>query len=217
MNRACWISRAWHGSVAQAGANERRLFVPSFLRTSAPLAERVRRHPTRTTMFSKIVNMRSPSPLSEKWLAVHAARYSRVSFELDSKRSGALPIYHVSNRESAQSIYATGKIFGVDVVSSAHFHHTPEAASRQAAADGVILGFIWSGAVTNVDLSNDASTHRDRRPNILFDVPIAAYDNQTWELRLYPGTAGLLLVFVEIAGTGYLLRGHRKVEVVQGG
>lgn len=177
----------------------------------------VRNNSTLTAMFSTILNMFSLPTLSDKWLANNATPYSRVRFESDTKQSGALPIYHVSNRESAQSIYATGKIFGIDVVSSAHFHHTPQGAGRQAAVDGILLGFTWSGVVANVDLSNDASSHRDRRPNILFDVPISEYDNQTWELRLYPGTTGLLLAFFEIANTGYLLRSPRVVEVIQGG
>ena len=167
-------------------------------------------------MFSKILNMCSPQPLSDEWLAKNAIQCSRVSFESDTKQSGALPIYHVSDHESSQSIYTSGKIFGVDIVSSAHFHHTPQGAMGQAAANGTLLGFTWRGAVTNVDLFNDASTHRDRRPNVLFDVPISKNNSQTWELRLYPGTAGVLLCFVEIANTSYLLRSPRNIEVVQG-
>lgn len=176
-----------------------------------------RHHSTLSTMFRKVLNMFCPPLLSDKWLAENTKPYSRVSFESDAKQSGASPIYHVSDLESAQSIYETRKIFGIDVVSSAHFHHTPQGARRQAAADGILLGFTWRGARANVDLSDNASSHRDRRPNILLDVPISEYNNETWELRLYPGTVGLLLGFLEIANTGYLLRCSRDVEVVQGG
>ncbi len=177
----------------------------------APLNSGVRHRSTFTTMFSKILNMLSPPPLSDKWLSINATPYSRANFESDTKQSRALPIYHVSDHESGQSIYATGKIFGIGVVSSAHFHHTPQGANRQPAADGILLGFTWRGAVANVDLSNDASSHRDCRPNILFDVPILEYNNQTWELRLHPGTAGLLPGFLEISNTCYLLRSPRDI------
>lgn len=166
------------------------------------------------TMLCKIFNILCPPYLSKKWLDNNTIQYSCLDFKDDKKQSGGKPIFHVTDYESAQSIYESGKIFGIDTVSSAHFHHTPQGASRQAASVGVALGFSWHGTVIKIDLSDDPSSHRDRRANILFDVPCSETNDETWELRLYPGTTSLQLRFVEIANTGYLLKSPKNIEVI---
>ncbi|PVX83670.1 hypothetical protein [Paraburkholderia unamae] len=167
-------------------------------------------------MFNFLRDMLCPAdPLTTTWLEKNATPYKRAAFELDAKTQGVVPIFHVTDLSSAQAIYLSKTMFGIDVVSAAHFHHTPQGAGAQAIADGVLLGFTWKGRIVNVDLSDDRSSHKDRRANILFDVPISEYRRDTWELRLYPGTSsGLKLEFIEYAQCGFLLSNQREVSIV---
>lgn len=165
-------------------------------------------------MLKGIRKLFYPLPLSEKWLHQNATVHGRSDFVAEAKSTGATPMFHVTDLERAQSIVDRGEIYGVDVVSSAHFHRTPEAASHQADASGFVLGFSWSGQVIAIDLPTNLTSHNDRRPNILFDAPISEFDRRTWELRLYPGTVGLALSYVEVAGNGYLLRKPIELRVI---
>jgi hypothetical protein len=161
-----------------------------------------------------ILEFFGPRPLTSKWLGKHASPSSRKDFEASSRALGTTPMYHVTSLDRAQSIYRNGHIYGVDVVNSAHFHHTPQGAARQADRTGVLLGFRWSGSVVRVNLSDNSSSHKDRRPNVLFDVPITEYGaHDTWELRLYPGTAGLFLDYVEVGKQGFCLRTPKSLRV----
>lgn len=157
------------------------------------------------------------TPFSAPWMTEHAVVSSRSDFENAAMSEHAVAIYHVTSIERAQSVFAQRQIFGVDVVSSAHFHSSVSGAANQAYAEGAVLGFMWRGPVHKLQLDRDSSTHTDRRPNILFDVPIATHDQRTWEMRLYPGTTGLELSFVEIDGEAHLLREPVLLRVVQGG
>ncbi len=149
-----------------------------------------------------------------EWLMENAVAQSRKDFEESAKLLNATPMYHATEMESAVTIVATKKIYGIDVVSAAHFHHRPDGAIRQAQKSGVYLGFFWSGEVVQVDLALNDTTHADRRPNILFDVPIEKVGGETWELRLYPGTTGLLLAYFEVGGNGYRLNTPVALSVI---
>jgi hypothetical protein len=165
-------------------------------------------------MLKSFINRIIPAPLSDSWLSKHAAASSQTEFESNAKNEMARPIYHVTSREHAQSIYREKAIFGIDVVNAAHFHFIPQSASNQATAHGVVLGFCWRGLEKKVDLSKDSSTHQDRQPNVLFDVPISEFRKETWELRLYPGTTGLTLSYVQIGGKSHLLRRPFEIFVI---
>ncbi len=168
-------------------------------------------------MLTSIFNRKPPTPFSASWMAEHAVVSSRADFATAAKSEDSVAIYHVTSVELAQSVFEQRQIFGVDVVSSAHFHSSVSGAANQAFAEGAVLGFVWRGPVHKLQLDRDSSTHADRRPNILFDVPIATHDQRTWEMRLYPGTTGLELTFVEIDAVAYLLREPVLLRVVQGG
>ena len=153
--------------------------------------------------------------LSARWLAQYATLTTRESFQTQAQDQSAKAIFHATDSESAASIIETKKIYGIDVVSSAHFHHDVSGAMNQAQRSGVLMGFLWGGEVIKVDLSNDISSHRDRRPNILMDVPISASGTKTWEMRLYPGTTGLMLHYLEFSsGHAYLLKQAIVFQVI---
>ncbi len=168
-------------------------------------------------MLKSLFKRKPLTPFSAPWMTEHAVVSSRADFENAATSEHARAIYHVTSVERAQSVFEQRQIFGVDVVSSAHFHSAVSGAASQAFAEGAVLGFVWRGPVHKLNLDRDSSTHTDRRPNILFDVPIAAHDQRTWEMRLYPGTTGLELTFIEIAGEAHLLREPVLLRVVQGG
>ena len=170
-----------------------------------------------SSMLKSLFKPKPLTPLSAPWLTQHAAASSLTEFENSAKRENAVTIYHVTSFERAQSVFEQRQIFGVDVVSSAHFHWSVCGATNQARAHGAVLGFVWRGPVQRLILDRDSSTHSDRRPNILFDVPVATYDQQTWELRLYPGTTGVELSFIEMGSEAFLLREPVLLRVVQGG
>lgn len=156
--------------------------------------------------------------LSVGWLAQHATQTTRALFQHQGQNQSATAIFHGTDRGGAASIIESKKIYGIDVVSSAHFHHDARAAINQAHRRGVLLGFLWAGQVIKVDLSNDASSHRDRRPNILMDVPTTASGSRTWEMRLYPGTTGLMLHYLELpGGLGFSLKEPVALQVIDGG
>lgn len=165
-------------------------------------------------MLKSFFKRKPPTPFSSAWLSDHADRSSRSDFESAAKGEGAQAIYHVTSLECAQSIVEQGVMFGVDIVSAAHFHHDISKASGQAVGSGAVLGFVWRGPVKQLSYLNDSSTHADRRPNILFDAPLSEYDTRTWELRLYPGTTGLELTYVEISKDAYLLREPVLLRVI---
>ena len=162
-------------------------------------------------MFSRLTKAFDRSPLTEKWLSKNATTCHRSDFEIHAL---SVAMYHSTNLANSQSIFNSGKMFGIDVVSSAHFHYTPDEAKRQANHSGAVLGFVWGGDCTNVDVSNYASSHRDRRPNVLFDVPVTEFDDSTWELRMYPGSSGLALAFIEVDGQNYMLNDPRSISVI---
>jgi hypothetical protein len=165
-------------------------------------------------MSLRIIDFLAPKPLTPKWQRKNASPCSSHEFEASSCSLAITPMYHMTNLDRAQSIYQNGHIYGVDVVNSAHFHHTPHGATRQADRTGVLLGFGWGGPVVRVDLRNNNSSHEDRRPNVLFDVPITEYGpHETWELRLYPGTVGLSLQYVQVGKEGVRLRSPRLLRV----
>lgn len=150
---------------------------------------------------------------SEAWFAENASQSSSLTFETAARSAGKSPIYHVTCPDWAASIHDHRSIHGEDVVSSAHFHWTIAGASNQARCTGAVLGLVWDGPVHKLNLNNDPSTHNNRSPNILFDVPIATYDLRTWELRLYPGSSGVALSFVQIGSEAYLLRNPVNLQV----
>jgi len=165
-------------------------------------------------MLKSFFIRKPPTPFSSAWLSDHADSSSRSDFESAARSEGAQAIYHVTSLGRAQSIVEQGVIFGVDTVSAAHFHHDISKASDQAEGSGAVLGFTWHGQVKQPSYLNDSATHTDRRPNILFDVPRSEYDTSTWEMRLYPGTTGLELTFVEIGEEAFLLREPILLRVV---
>ncbi|MFC3456985.1 hypothetical protein [Massilia haematophila] len=144
----------------------------------------------------------------------NATRQAPEDFEPTVRAAGKKPIFHCSDLKSAQSIYKEAAIYGTDIVNSAHFHYTRQGARGQAERYGIFLGFEWGGSVVKVDVIADSTTHGDQRPNILFDVPISEFDDRTWELRLYPGTVGLMLSYIEIGRTGYLLHAPLCIKVI---
>jgi hypothetical protein len=109
-------------------------------------------------------------------------------FESHCCNHGNLPIYHITDYDSAVGIITKKTIYGVDVVSSAHFHISPQLAFPQASKEGVILGFSWSGQLKKSAASRNDTTHSDRTPNILFDIKVNGPTSDTWELRIYPPT-----------------------------
>lgn len=165
-------------------------------------------------MLKSLFKRKPPATFSEAWMSENASPSTSIDFEAAARTAGKFPIYHVTCPEWAASIHDQRSIHGEDVVSSAHFHWTIAGASRQARCSGAVLGFVWQGQPHKLNLNRDSSTHMDRRPNILFDVPVATYDPQTWELRLYPGSIGLELSFVQIGSKAHLLRKPVELEVV---
>ena len=164
-------------------------------------------------MFSRLTKAFDRSPLTDKWLSKNATPCHRSDFEIHALSQNGVAMYHSTNLANSQSIFKSGKMFGIDVVSTAHFHYTPDEAMQKANHSGAVLGFVWGGDCSNVDVSNYASCHRDRRPNVLFDVPVNEFDDSTWELRMYPGSSGLALAFIEVDGQSYLLNQPRSISV----
>ena len=165
-------------------------------------------------MLKSLFKRQPPATFSEAWMSENASPFSSIGFEMATRTVGKFPIYHVTCPEWAASIHDHRSIHGEDVVSSAHFHWTIAGAANQARCTGAVLGLVWGGPVHKLNLNRDSSTHNDRSRNILFDVPIATYDPQTWELRLYPGSSGVSLSFVQIGSKAHLLRKPVDLEVV---
>ena len=165
-------------------------------------------------MLKSPFKQKPETPFTAAWMAEHAVASSRSGFESAAKSEHARAIYHVTSVERAQSVFEQRQIFGVDVASSAHFHHDIGGAARQADASGAVLGFVWRGPVKQLNYKNDSSTHADKSPNILFDAPLSEFDAYTWEMRLYPGTTGLELTYVQIGAQAYLLREPVLLRVV---
>lgn len=167
-------------------------------------------------MFEALYQAFWPAPLSMKWMQRHAHASSRAEFEAAVRAAGATPIYHLTDQSAARSIYETEKFFGSDVVSAGHFHYQPDACDGQALRAGVLLGFAWSGERRAVCIGRDMTTHADRSPNVLFEAPRDLKGLELWELRLYPGTTGLMLTYVEIGDQGFMLNARRHLTVIHG-
>lgn len=165
-------------------------------------------------MLTRLVQHFRPHPFTDRWLAKNAISHSRKSFEAGVRNKGGVPIFHATDLEKSQSIFQSEKMYGIDVRSSAHFHHTPELGQRQAPVSGVFLGFSWLGAVATVDWGINQSSHNDQRPNVLFNVPLSETSKETWEYRLYPGTTGLSLMYIEMNGIGFLLQNAKTIRVI---
>jgi len=124
------------------------------------------------------------------------------------------PIYHVTDHSSAAKIIAKKSIYGVEA-NAAHFHNSPGLARKQAQGKEVVLGFAWSGEVLGVELMKACLGQLEKTENVLFDIPIAEISNDTWELRLYPGTnRHLELLYVQTDTQSVLLRDSMPFEVI---
>lgn len=171
-------------------------------------------------MFYRLREIIFPRVFSGRWLQKNSKEGTLQEIELRCKYENSYLIYHATDQSAAVSIWETRSIFGIDVVNSAHFHHKIESAKSQSIknienSQIIALGFIWRGPREKVNLSNDRTTHSNRSPNILFDVPCSEFIEGTWELRLYPGTDKYLsFEFIIISEKCYFLNEPISVHVL---
>ena len=166
--------------------------------------------------MNNIKKLLSSRPLSHKWLQKKTREVGREEFERSANLSKSKAIYHVTDMEAARTILESKTIYGIDVVSAAHFHYSPEKIGAQAIKTGLFLGFKWAGPVKRGIWSGKGSSHSDCSPNQLLEVPVSEKDDRTWELRLYPGTQNLELCYLEFEGRGYLLKEPIVLRVICG-
>ncbi|HYG31974.1 MAG TPA: hypothetical protein VD810_03190 [Methylophilaceae bacterium] len=152
-----------------------------------------------------IANLVRPTPLSPAWLEAHCVRLQRKDYQAHAHRKSGRLIYHVTDSSKAMAIIESRCMYGTDGNEAAHFHFQLDSAHRQAEGKGMVLGFCWQGEVKRGLPGLHEIDASLREPNVLFDIATDDHGNGTWELRLYPGTKGLLLEYIEFeaASSGY--------------